>query len=66
MNKNKRQNNNQLIIFRTDPAKITALLAYMAATIHLPKWDLCIAWIIKLRAGMHCGGFANRPWLITS
>lgn len=61
----KRRNNDQLIVFKKDPSKISAIRAYMAATIEQPRWDLCRRLIIKVRAGTPSGGFANKHSLIT-
>jgi uncharacterized protein (DUF1810 family) len=56
----KLSNNNKLITFRSDPGRISAIQAYMAATILQPKWDLCTQLITELRAGTIFGVFDNK------
>lgn len=52
------------IQFRSDPAKISAIQAYMAATIHDLKWDLCTILVTQPWAGMLCGDSNSRSWPI--
>jgi hypothetical protein len=51
------------MIFKSHPAKISAIEAYMAATILQPKWDLCTLFIIEQREGIRYGVSNNKPSL---
>jgi hypothetical protein len=52
------------IQFRSDPAKISAIQAYMAATIHDLKWDLCTTLFTQPWADMLYGDSDSRSWPI--